>query len=130
MDEVWNSIIEIFGQGNWPIANMEKVSGFITTEWIPTTPSDIDCGFAGIASDTNHMLKFNVVVHEKSAGISVTANLFGKATRIAFDTVGRIVTCIPTRAFEAVFAKTVFGIHHQPKPPKKPLGTAPPEQTQ
>lgn len=42
-DEVWTKVIKWFAENNTPIKTMEKVSGFIATEYQLSTNSSTDC---------------------------------------------------------------------------------------
>jgi hypothetical protein len=70
-DEIWTAIIETFAQQNIPISNMEKVSGFITTQEIRFPAEYADCGATpiGIKLTSAGLLgSFNVFVKEVSPG--------------------------------------------------------------
>jgi hypothetical protein len=69
-DEIWATIIETFAERNIPISNMEKASGFITTQEIKFPPEYADCGATpiGIKFGSSGVLgTFNVFVKEVSS---------------------------------------------------------------
>jgi hypothetical protein len=68
-DEVWTAVIETFAEKNIPIANMEKVSGFIATQEIRFTSEYADCGATPVGIKFNSLPVlgfFNVFVKEIS----------------------------------------------------------------
>jgi hypothetical protein len=81
-DATWNQIIDVFGERNWPISNMEKASGFINTDWmrVPNSTRYMDCGSPGMNIDTNPQGRFNIVVRE-DGGTRVTINTLWRTTR-------------------------------------------------
>ena len=70
-DEVWQAVIESFAEMNLPIANMEKDSGLITTDWIDfplgkAGKEICDCGGLGMNIETRRAGRFNVFVKRGS----------------------------------------------------------------
>lgn len=66
-DEVWQAVIESFADMNLPIANMEKDSGLITTDWeiYPRGKAGnvyCDCGGLGLNVEIERRGRFNVFV--------------------------------------------------------------------
>lgn len=118
-ERVWTSVVEYFAQQNIPIKNMEKVSGFIATEyWIDPTWSqggilDADCGEWGDAVLSDLSVQFNVFV--KNAGDSQTSVQVNTVWRgvwkgyniILGRTVEKPVTCTSTGKLEM---KVIEGI--------------------
>jgi hypothetical protein len=99
-DDAWNAVIDLFGERNWTIDNMEKASGFITSDWMGTsTGTYVDCGSPGIGADQNHRGRFNVVVREGNGGVSVTVNTTWQATRVLMGERGAI-ECVSTGLLE------------------------------
>jgi len=78
-DQIWSAIIETFAERTIPIANMEKVSGFIATEEIKFPSEYADCGATPIGvkfGSTGVLGIFNVFVKEISTNkynISINA---------------------------------------------------------
>jgi len=77
-DDVWAAVIETFAELNLPIANVEKDSGIITTDWLDMEGSDAfyDCGGHGIFTVESTQGKFNVFVkrNAETTGASVLVN--------------------------------------------------------
>jgi hypothetical protein len=71
-DAVWKATISTFAEQNWPIMNLERDSGLITTDWmINNLPGISDCGARGKAAT---LVLFNVFVEAKGGATSVTVN--------------------------------------------------------
>ena len=99
--EVWDLVIDVFGDRNWAIDNLERDSGIIATDWMrDDNVSYQDCGSPGLLSvDSNHMGRFNVVVRETDDGVSIRVTTSWQATR-SFDNIGNIVECLSTGILE------------------------------
>jgi uncharacterized lipoprotein len=80
-DDAWNAVIDLFGERNWTIDNMEKASGFITSDWM------------GASTGTY------VVVREGNGGVSVTVNTTWQATRVMMGERSAI-ECVSTGSLE------------------------------
>lgn len=66
-EKVWTAVIETFAELNLPILNMEKASGFITTDWLNPDSSFYDCGTPPFSTARRGTLgKFNVFVKKIS----------------------------------------------------------------
>ena len=101
--EVWDSVIDIFGDRLWAIDNMERDSGIITTDWmLDTNVSYQDCGSAGtFGSDNNHMGRFNIVVREQPTGTSMRVTTTWRVTRNSdLDSSSSLVDCFSTGVLE------------------------------
>lgn len=107
-DEVWSAVIDTFGEMGYPIDNMERASGFITTERMAVGRGNpySDCGQPGLMVDSDHTGRFNVVVREEGAGTSVTVNTDWQAVRSLGDN-RTVVNCVSIGAFEQEFATTL-----------------------
>lgn len=99
-DQVWNAVIDMFGERNWAISNMEKASGFINTDWMRVNGMGkyLDCGNPGILTESNHMGRFNIVVRQE-AGTKVTINTVWRAQRALGQTTTD-VDCVSTGVLE------------------------------
>lgn len=104
-DEVWSGIIEAFAEANIPIANMEKASGFISTQEMRVPSGYADCGSSPIGIEANTwgvVGSFNVFVKEASStGHNVTINV-----RYISETNRRFV-CTSTGELENWFMATL-----------------------
>jgi len=111
-DEVWNATIEWFATQGTPIKNMDKSSGFISTEYsLRANQSNCyDCGTAaqgGLLAThriNNPVGNFNVLIKKISdTKTKVTVNCFLKATS-SFTAVGETqvnsLECVSTGALE------------------------------
>ncbi len=96
-DEVWNSAIEWFATQGTPIKNMDKSSGFISTEYSLRTNQSgcLDCGTAangGLLAThniTDPTGNFNILIKKISdTKTKVTVNCFFKAIS-TFSAVGK-----------------------------------------
>lgn len=66
-DKAWEAVIETFAELNLPIMNMEKASGFITTDWLDPDRSFYDCGTPPFTTANRETRgKFNVFVKKVS----------------------------------------------------------------
>lgn len=81
--QVWDAVIDVFGEQNWIIETIERESGIISTSWFLLTDSDhIDCGGAGLfAGYINHQGRFNVIVREVSNGTKLKVNTKWRALK-------------------------------------------------
>ncbi|MBU0473261.1 MAG: hypothetical protein KKF62_03780 [Bacteroidetes bacterium] len=93
-DDVWNLAIEWFANHGTPIKNMDKVSGFIATEYSLSTRqmNCLDCGSAGQNLFAVQRLddprgNFNLLIKKiDDNNVKVTVNCFFKATsNVYFD---------------------------------------------
>lgn len=101
-DATWSAVIEVFASHNWPIQNMEKDSGLITTDWMSLDGYEhgADCGSAPLASKNGRGVRFNVLVREADGGARVTVNTTMREAR-SFDGNHFMVDCQSTGALEA-----------------------------
>jgi uncharacterized lipoprotein len=99
--EVWDLVIDVFGDRNWAIDNLERASGIITTDWMRAdNVSYQDCGSPGfLSSHSDHMGRFNVVVRETDEGVSIRVTTSWEATRSSDDDIS-IVECLSTGVLE------------------------------
>jgi uncharacterized lipoprotein len=110
-DAVWTAVIDVFGDRGWAIDNMEKDSGFIATDWMTLSRSDrdvMDCGSAGLNVDSDHAVKFNVVVRPIGNGASMTVNTTFRANRCFGDTCN-LIDCVSTGGLETILVDAVRG---------------------
>ena len=100
--DVWDLVIDVFGDRNWAIDNLERDSGIITTDWMSAdNVSYQDCGSPGfLSSDSDHMGRFNVVVRETDDGVSMRVTTSWEATRSSDDDEISIVECLSTGILE------------------------------
>lgn len=85
-DAVWTAVIEAFADNSWPIDNMEKDSGLITTDWMSgnnRSPALADCGKDMVGEPAEGakgevFLKFNVFVKTVGGGSEVRVNCMFK----------------------------------------------------
>ena len=73
LEEAWEAVIDAFGEANWPIEEMERARGFISTDWIGVSTerliAGIDCGRGqGLAQTGDCGVRLNVVVREEGVG--------------------------------------------------------------
>jgi len=116
-DDVWVAVIDSFSEMNLPIANMEKDSGLITTDWIgyPLGKKGkvyCDCGGLGIWIELEREGRFNVFVKkitESSSELKVNClyrQTIQPATAGAGDSI-KVRTCVSTGKLEADMFETV-----------------------
>ena len=104
-DRVWDSVIDLFGERTWAIDNLERASGLITTDWMLTgemSESYMDCGRpGGFDVDSDHQVRFNVVVRETDNGATLTVNTSMRAFRAPLGGgVTSVVSCVSTGVLE------------------------------
>lgn len=105
-DATWDRVIDVFGERVWPIDNVERASGLITTDWMIVSEGPelyMDCGRAGmLRTHRDHEVRLNVLVREAERGAEVTVNAAMRAT--AWDDVDghpiEIVNCVSTGVLE------------------------------
>lgn len=104
-NEAWAATVQLFAEKNWPIANLEKASGLISSDWVSVNLGDgmADCGSAGLAIAHQAQGKFNVFLRDTSSGPSVTVNTSFRQLR-SFDNTQWYQDCTSTGVLEA----TVF----------------------
>jgi hypothetical protein len=90
-DDTWTVLIDVFADRSWPIQNMAKDSGLITTDWMKADDGFADCGGSGIASTHGTFVRFNVRV-KGAASTEVTVNATFREER-SFDGQHRLVDC-------------------------------------
>jgi hypothetical protein len=75
-DYVWDKIIEWFGKNGTPIKNLDKNSGFISTESNLSTMNSkyMDCGEGGEAFD--YVATLNIIVKRDNNLVNITINSF------------------------------------------------------
>jgi hypothetical protein len=99
-DKSWNAVIDMFGERSWTIANMEKASGFINSDWMNADQTAyVDCGSPGITTEGQRQGRFNVVVREATGGIGVTVNTAWRTTR-EFGGAATQIECTSTGVLE------------------------------
>lgn len=105
-DAVWTAVIDVFGDRGWAIDNMEKDSGFISTDWMTLAYSDrnvLDCGGAGLSVDSD-AVRFNVVVRPADNGASMTVNTTYQVNRCYSCAP---VQCVSTGVLEKILVDAV-----------------------
>lgn len=72
-DKTWNALVDVFNAENWPIDQIDKDSGFVSTSWgdIAAHPGWADCGKAALATDIRREGSFRVFVREEPSGTRV-----------------------------------------------------------
>ena len=75
-DEVWAATIEVFAENRWPIANLEKDSGIIVSDWVSVgrEADYADCGQPGLAAVRGRQARFNVFVRQRGEGLTLSVN--------------------------------------------------------
>jgi hypothetical protein len=74
-DDVWGKIVEWFAQNGTPIKNIDKTSGFISTDYGLLTSYDyMDCGEGGRQKDRR--VTVNVLVSTDNQTTTVVINAF------------------------------------------------------
>lgn len=107
-NEVWQAVIESFAEFQFPIMNMEKDSGLITTDWIDFTGQKntdyADCGkpVFGLAEGSRNG-RFNVFVKRTSANsCEVKVNCMYRQTLVKLNgDFYKNKSCISTGKLEA-----------------------------
>ena len=60
-DDVWDTVVELFAERQWPIQEMEKDSGLIATDWARHDEDGLsDCGsgpLTSLRSTANHAVR-------------------------------------------------------------------------
>ncbi|MCP4545939.1 MAG: outer membrane protein assembly factor BamC [bacterium] len=103
-DSVWSAVVETFAEMNFPIDNLEKDSGIITTDWISFNGTSnsgyCDCGGLGLAIEQSRRGKFNVFVRTTDAGVTVKVNcVFSQVATLMDSSMNR--DCVSTGHLEA-----------------------------
>jgi hypothetical protein len=109
-DKVWQAVIETFSDMNYPIANIEKASGLIMTDWQTTDTSFCDCGKQILIEFVPHFIrgKFNIYVKkidEESCEYRINC-IFEMLLQYSTGTQTKI--CYSNGLFEKSFRKSVL----------------------
>ena len=102
-DEVWDAVIDVFGERNWLISNMEKASGIITTDPMGADSKYADCGKSALFSSyRNYQGRFNVLVRANDEGVDLRVTSTWAAT--VWNTLDSVISgsieCVSTGALE------------------------------
>ena len=99
--EIWDIVVDMFGDRNWAIENSERDNGTISTDW--TRNDDVsyrDCGSSGFrATDSDHMGRLSAVVRETANGVSVRVTTSWRVTRNSANSISS-VECLSTGMLE------------------------------
>ena len=100
-DSVWEAVVDLFAERQWPIEQLEKDSGLITTSWVPSDLEGAsDCGSSGVGLNfsgiSNNSVRFNVVVRDNDSTVAVIVNTSWRATRGS-----DMLTCTSTGLLES-----------------------------
>ena len=99
--EMWDIVVDMFGDRNWAIENSERDNGTISTDW--TRNDDVsyrDCGSSGFrATDSDHMGRLSAVVRETANGVSVRVTTSWRVTRNSANSISS-VECLSTGMLE------------------------------
>ena len=79
--DTWDAIIEVMGENSWPIDNMERASGFVSTDWmINNIAGSVDCGSPPLLYvERNRQIGWNIVARESANGTTITINVRARA---------------------------------------------------
>jgi hypothetical protein len=107
-DAVWFALIDVFGEMNFPIDNLEKDSGIITTDWIGLDLDDgyADCGEPGLNLARDHEGMFNVVVRGRAEDTRLTVNTSFQVEWV-LDTNIQTIECVSTGSLEKRISELV-----------------------
>lgn len=98
-ETVWNQAIEWFAINGTPIKNMDKTSGFISTEYnlsVSQTSKYMDCGETASSVFIIHRLEnpsgnFNLLIKKvDDSKTKVSVNVFFSANSNVYDNYGRL----------------------------------------
>lgn len=99
--EIWDIVVDMFGDRNWPIESSERDNGTISTEW--TRNDDVsyrDCGSSGFrATDSDPMGRLSAVVRETANGVSVRVTTSWRVIRNSANSISS-VECLSTGMLE------------------------------
>jgi hypothetical protein len=118
-DKVWSAVIETFAEKNISISNMEKVSGFISTQEMRFPPRYADCGKTPIGIEFNSdgpLGTFNAFVKEISPGkynISINASFRLITTNMFYQ------GCTSTGTIESILLVSIRDKLGYPNPNQK-----------
>jgi len=114
-DATWQNVIELLATYNMPIKNLDKNSGFISTEYklISGNPAQYasftgaSSNFAGKVELTNHGGNLNVLLKRISADTTkVTVNCFYSCNRNKYKYAGLLSTTYILESSQKVDAET------------------------
>lgn len=109
-DQVWNAALDIFAQRNWTVANLDKSSGFLNSDWLNVAPATgfFDCGKPGMATYSGFRGRFNILVRQPdpTAGIQLTVNSTFQATSTFMDSSAQF-DCVSTGVLERQIHETI-----------------------
>ncbi len=131
VDQTWEALIDLFSESNWPITNMERASGLITTDWISLGSEAgrfADCG-SSLAFVDGTFVRFNVRVRARGEGSSLMVGASFRQQR-SFDGQRATVDCVSKGAVERLIHGTIAERTENmptPDPPvSKPVRERPP----
>lgn len=114
MGKTWDAVIDVFGEHNIPIKNMERVSGFISTDPLRGTVRDTanaDCGKMLGTKVPPVLATYNVIVRGDSSTSTVRVNIRWTAGSPDPNAPARSVTvCSSTGVWESTFESRVKAI--------------------
>lgn len=114
-DEVWDAVIDVFGEQTWPIDQIEKASGVITTGWLRAPRDWADCGTVpGIEATgslpadriQNQEVRFNVIVRRRDGVTTMRVNTAHRAIALEHNR-RRPVECISKGTTEKLLGDLV-----------------------
>jgi len=110
-DKTWTATVEVFAEKGWPIANIEKDSGLIASEWVRLNANDgfADCGSPGLAISESREVKFSVFVKDGTSSPRLTVNTQFREHR-RLDTSRFIQDCTSYGTLEARIRRQILDI--------------------
>ncbi len=98
-NEVWDAIIDVIGDRDWEIDELERERGIIATDWM----RDDD-----LSPDSNHYGRLFVVVQESNGDTPVRVTTSWRGTR-TFENKRDVVECLSTGVLDEIQYESVWG---------------------
>ncbi len=107
--DVWQAVVYVAGENNWPIRLMETESGYLGLEQVRTT-DELDCGNPDITSTQSAAYAdINITVQGDQSTSLMRVNVRGSAVRTSEfgDGSQHVVECNSTGMLESTIATMV-----------------------
>lgn len=98
-NQVWDAIIDVIGDLDWEIDDLERERGIIATDWMRDDH---------LSPDSNHYGRLFVFVQETNGGTPVRVTTSWRGTR-TFENNKDVVECLSTGILDEILYESVWG---------------------
>lgn len=100
-DATWSAVVDLFSENSWPIANIDRASGIITTGEVPAADIYCDCGGHGISTVIATRGTLSIRVKAQDDGTTTMDVDVSFAQVRSFDNAVRRVDCTSRGVLES-----------------------------